>query len=85
MKEKWEAARKIFDLVERVEVTFTKKNGEERKMLCTRSMYLIPDEHKPKGNLQREPNYEALPVYDLEKLAWRSFRIDSIINIKPLL
>ena len=68
-----------------VMVEFTKKDGTDRKMLCTLAATLIPDEAKPKTPAsevvseevpQKTP--EAQRVYDLEKQAWRSFRWDSV-------
>jgi len=60
-------------------VTFTKQNGEERKMLCTLDMSGIPAEDVPKtdGN-KTAVSTESVRVYDLEKEAWRSFRVDSV-------
>ena len=85
MKEKWEETKKIFDLAEKVKVVFEKKDGTERTMICTRSTYLIPEAHHPKGTSTKEQNYEVMPVYDLEKQAWRSFRLDSVVSIEPLI
>ena len=60
-------------------VIFTKQNGEERKMLCTLDMSGIPAEDVPKtdGN-KTATSTESVRVYDLEKEAWRSFRVDSV-------
>jgi hypothetical protein len=65
-------------------VTFTKKDGTERQMLCTLDMSGIPEEHQPKtdGNATAKNN-EAVRVYDLEKEAWRSFRLDSVTVFDP--
>jgi len=44
----------------------------------------IPEEHQPKtdGNATAKNN-EAVRVYDLEKEAWRSFRLDSVTVFDP--
>jgi len=68
----------------RCEVTFTKKDGTERTMLCTLNMDLVPSEHHPKsdGNTTAQTN-ESVRVYDLEKEAWRSFILDSVNVFDP--
>lgn len=63
-------------------VTFIKKNGEERKMLCTTNLGLVPPASHPKG--VGNPNPETKPVWDLQKQAWRSFRYDSVTDIEPV-
>lgn len=58
-------------------VTFLKKNGETRKMLCTLRDDLIPQvagDSKPKPGL--------ITVYDLENEGWRCFYEDSIIDVE---
>jgi hypothetical protein len=63
-----------------VMVTFTKKDGTIRSMKCTRNLQLIPSEFHPKTD--RKPPEDSLPVFDLEKQGWRSFRYDSILKIE---
>ena len=63
-----------------VTVTFTKKNGELRKMTCT----LLEDYLPPLEGSSAKRNPSVMPVWDLEKDAWRSFRIDSIIEVEVL-
>ena len=61
-------------------ITFTKVNGEERIMDCTLQEHMIPltDEKN------RKENEEVLPVFDINKGEWRSFRLDSVTNIEIL-
>ena len=61
-------------------ITFTKVNGEERIMDCTLQEHMIPltDVNN------RKENEEVLPVFDINKGEWRSFRLDSITNIEAL-
>ena len=71
-------------LVERLErgeviVTFTKKDGTERVMKCTLHEGVIPV-IETKG--ARKPNDEVLAVWDMDKNAWRSFRLDSIKHVE---
>jgi hypothetical protein len=67
-----------------VSVSFTKKDGTERKMICTLSENKIPAGLAPKGTKKTEKTEigEALAVFDLEKSQWRSFRFDSIKEIR---
>jgi len=64
-------------------VVFTKKDGTERTMLCTLKAEHLPvvekheDEDATKDKKQSETN---IAVWDLEKKAWRSFRIDSLVS-----
>lgn len=51
-------------------VTFTKTDGTERKMRCMME--------PPTGPI-KNPN--VVPVMDLDKGAWRSFKVDSVIEI----
>lgn len=61
-----------------VGITFTKKDGTERTMMCTLDADVIPTEFAPKGEDKRVKNDEALAVFDVEKEGWRSFRWDSV-------
>jgi len=64
-------------------VEFIKKDGAERKMLCTLDPELVPglaiEENKKEKT--RKVSEEALAVYDLEANAWRSFRYDSVKGV----
>jgi len=66
-----------------VTVKFRKKDDSIRKMICTLSEDYLPEpeeitEGKEKKTKKENPN--TLPVWDLEKLAWRSFRVDSVVE-----
>jgi uncharacterized protein YdaT len=65
---------------EEVTILFTKKDGTERKMLCTLKEDKIPQEFAPKTE-NREKSEDAIAVFDLEKNSWRSFRFDSIKEV----
>lgn len=68
-----------------VTVIFNKKDGSERVMLCTTNKDLTPKpqvkEHT-KLAVERKINEDVVPVYDLESKAWKSFRWDSIKQIR---
>lgn len=57
------------------DVTFTKANGEERVMKCTLNEDIVPP-FEVKGT--KKKNDDVVSVWDLEKAAWRSFRVDSV-------
>ena len=65
-------------------VVFRKKDGTERTMHCTLNQKRIPVEKQPKS-LEEKTDSTAVPnairVFDLDKLEWRSFRWDSLISI----
>lgn len=66
-------------------VTFTKVNGELRKMRGTLLRDLIPTEYQPKTllddpkELETKPdNTDIIKVFDLDANGWRSFRVSSV-------
>lgn len=67
-----------------VDLTFRKIDGTLRNMKCTLLAKHLPElvvqpiTNKPK----RKMSEEALAVFDLEKNEWRSFRYDSVTEIK---
>ena len=67
-----------------VRVTFTKKDGSERKMQCTLIENKIPTDKRPKGTNESENTSttgSAVRVFDTEKQEWRSFRWDSVTKV----
>lgn len=62
-------------------VVFTKKNGEERDMKCTRNMTIIPENQTPKG-VETAVNTEVIKVYDVLAEGWRSFRVENVTNFE---
>ena len=62
-------------------VTFTKKDGTERKMRCTLNENAIPSEKVPK-NSEKTKSEQSIAVFDVEKSDWRSFRFDSVKKIE---
>jgi hypothetical protein len=63
------------------EVEFTKVNGETRVMKCTLDPNIIPAATKEDPLSQkkvRAVNEEVLPVWDINKEQWRSFRIENV-------
>lgn len=69
-----------------VTITFTKINGSERIMHCTLNDAFISSDDRMSTMAGHEPkkqvNEKVLAVWDIENNGWRSFRIDSVTNIK---
>ncbi|MEK9697954.1 MAG: SH3 beta-barrel fold-containing protein [Candidatus Poseidoniales archaeon] len=62
-------------------VVFTKKNGEERVMRCTRNMTIIPESFHPKG-VESKENEEVISVFDILADGWRSFRVANVTKFE---
>jgi hypothetical protein len=65
-----------------VHVTFTKKDGSERKMLCTLIEGNIPADKRPKTETTTQTVGSAVRVFDKEVSEWRSFRWDSVTKLE---
>jgi hypothetical protein len=66
-------------------VTFTKKDGTQRAMLCTLNPDYLPVVDKQEGDEVKKVRKESdtsIRVWDIEKKAWRAFRIDSVDSYK---
>ena len=64
-----------------VTVTFVKKDGSERTMRCTLSESDVKTYEK-KTERTKAVSDETCAVFDLDKQEWRSFRYDSVTNVK---
>lgn len=60
-------------------VKFLKKDGTIRVMRCTTNLKNIPEEKHPKGTGTPSSN-TVKKVFDMDKMEWRSFRVDSLIE-----
>ena len=69
------------------EVSFKKVNGQNRKMHCTLDPRYIPapvdSEHLDEQHSRAE-NLDVIVVWDLQKGAWRSFRVDSVEYVQEI-
>lgn len=67
------------------QVIFEKVDGTIRALRCTRDAGIIPSDlvestdNKPK--VARKESIDALPVWDTESHAWRSFKFDSMVSV----
>ncbi len=73
---------------EEVTLTFTKADGSDRKMVCTKMLSKIPEAQHPKTDkvvkLDENGNVietDLITVFDLEKEGWRSFNFKSVKEI----
>ena len=72
-----------------VQLVFTKADGSERHMVCTKNIVHIPQEFHPKtdkvvkldesGNVVESDN---ITVWDMEANGWRSFNFSKVLEIK---
>ena len=62
-----------------MQITFNKVCGEERVMHCT-----LHESKLPETSNNKKINDEVLPVWDVDIGAWRSFRLDSVKDVKKL-
>ena len=66
-----------------VNLTFRKTDGTLRNMKCTLVPKLLPEVVEPATDKpKRKVSEDTLAVFDLEKNEWRSFRYDSVTEIK---
>ena len=67
-----------------VTVVFTKVDGTERTMRCTLSEKAIPLAKLPTTTIEESSSTSgsAVRVFDTDKQEWRSFRWDSVIEVK---
>lgn len=67
-----------------VTVTFTKVDGSERIMECTTNSELIPkvEQASSESKKEKKKSDEAITVYDLQANGWRSFRWDSVKQVR---
>jgi len=72
-----------------VQLRFTKADGTERLIVCTKKSSDIPEEFHPKtdkvvrldenGNVVESDN---ITVWDIENQGWRSFNFTKVIEVK---
>lgn len=62
-------------------IVFEKVNGEIREMRCTLGAAFLPPLVESENKAPKKENPDVLVVWDLDKEAWRSMRIDSIQTV----
>jgi len=78
--------REILDLLHEhdCEVTFTKVDGTVRVMPCTLREEAMPARDAAKFHETRAVNEKVISAFCLDKMEWRSFRVENVTNIKVL-
>tara|TARA_R110002020_G_scaffold308849_1_gene524446 strand:- start:488 stop:748 length:261 start_codon:yes stop_codon:yes gene_type:complete len=66
------------------ELFFKKVNGSIRHMTCTLNQEYLPMLEQAKVALSNESptNPDLIPVWDLDKQAWRSFKVNTVFFFK---
>lgn len=62
-------------------VKFTKVNGEVREMPCTLREDLVP-KYEHKTDNPKKVNENVVSVWCLDRNEWRSFRVDSLLELR---
>jgi hypothetical protein len=75
------------DITKNLCVVFTKKDGTSREMFCTLAESRIPTDKQPKSQASDsttagQGNDSEIRVFDTEKQEWRSFRWDSVKEVR---
>jgi len=61
--------------------TFTKKNGQERPAIGSLAQDVFSSDKKKASSKPTKPtNFSIVKYYDLEKNAWRSFKLETFKN-----
>jgi len=78
--------KEILDLLHEhdCEVTFTKVDGSIRVMPCTLREAAMPQRDAVKFHETRVINEKVISAFCLDKMEWRSFRVENVTNIKVL-
>jgi hypothetical protein len=72
-----------------VQLVFTKADGTERHMVCTKNIVHIPEEFHPKTDkvvkLDENGNpieTDLITIWDMEQQGWRSFNFSKVLEVK---
>ena len=70
----------------KLEITFTKVNGEARVMPCTLDPMVVPPKVLAEGEVAkvRKPNLETISVWCTDKNEWRAFKTMNVTEVKIL-
>ena len=67
----------------RLEVSFIKKDGTGRVMNCTLQEKYLPPLMNDAETVTKD-NPDVLAVWDIDNGGWRSFRLNSIVDVKVI-
>lgn len=63
-------------------VKFTKVNGEVREMPCTLREDIVPKIEPKENSRPKKPNDQVVSAWCLDKNEWRSFRVDTVLELR---
>ena len=66
-----------------LEVTFTKVNGDKRVMNCTLMEAILPT-NISENKSDKKVNETILSVWDVDAKGWRSFRMDTVTQVRQI-
>ena len=66
-----------------LEVTFTKVNGDKRVMNCTLMEGILPS-NTTENNTDKKVNEDILSVWDVDANGWRSFRMNTVTQVRQI-
>lgn len=67
-----------------VEVKFTKADGSERTMRCTKNFDLIPLDQQPTASADAPEYNDLMKVFDIDSCGWRAFKPSRVISWAPV-
>jgi hypothetical protein len=67
-----------------LQINFVKKDGTKRLMKCSLREDIVPKIEKTTTKKPKPENSNVLAVWDLEKEAFRSFKLDSLVEYSIL-
>ncbi len=72
-----------------VQLVFTKADGTQRHMVCTKNIVHIPEQFHPKTDkvvkLDENGNpieTDLITIWDMEQQGWRSFNFSKVLEVK---
>jgi hypothetical protein len=68
---------------DKLQVSFTKKDNTNRIMNCTLMEKYLPPLMSDTETVMKD-NPDVLAVWDIDSNGWRSFRINSIVQVKVI-
>ena len=66
-----------------LEITFTKVNGDKRVMNCTLMEGILPS-NTTENKTDKKVNEDILSVWDVDANGWRSFRMNTVTQVRQI-
>lgn len=78
-----EEIESLFSEGKKLEITFTKANGERRILKCVNTPDVVGVDFEYKSS-EKTPSDVTKSVWDIENDGWRSFKWESVIGFNEL-